>query len=463
MMLGLLTVSAFFMRLDNFKNSTKRSIDEVVYYRMAEQVLSEGLAGYHTIPYGNYLAAQGRPLPEYFFQPLFKHPPLFTLLTASSMKIFGANFISAGFVPIAMSVLMIPLIYFLGATIYDQRVGILAAVFLCIDPINIITSQKVWMDTTIAFFVLLAAFFFVLGVKRNNDWWFILSGLASGLAVNTKYTGIFITLIIAVYCLLYRRDLFARKQFQLSLLLPFILLIPWLYWNYLIYGITSILKHKEIQLVAMKITSYMPVMLSLAALVVLLVFILKRKKKIILSENNLNDASAQQRLAGTLSIIVPVLFFMFIVPKQFLHSLQWSYLPTHSWSQGIFSGEPPSFYFGRLLEFSPLYILSFVAVFLYHPDEKKETPFIRLSAMIILLFFIFWGNYQSRYILSCLPFLILLGAQWLENFYYRASGSKNVIARVGGRIITWMVLGFSIFKIGYINGMVSYPNDLCYF
>ena len=62
-LLGLLTVSAFFIRLYNFEHSKLRSIDEVVYYRMALQVLEQGPAGYHTIPYGQELAATGGPLP----------------------------------------------------------------------------------------------------------------------------------------------------------------------------------------------------------------------------------------------------------------------------------------------------------------------------------------------------------------------------------------------------------------
>ena len=114
LMLGLLTVSAFFIRLENFKNSELRSIDEIVYYRMAKQVLDEGLSGYHTIPFGEELAAQGRPLPEYFHQPLFKHPPVFTFLSVVSMKIFGPKLISAEYISLLLSVLMIPLIYLLG-------------------------------------------------------------------------------------------------------------------------------------------------------------------------------------------------------------------------------------------------------------------------------------------------------------------------------------------------------------
>jgi len=78
----------FTVRLDNFKNSRARTIDEVVYSRMGTQ-MSRNYFDYNTIPYGQELAGRGRPLPKYFFQPLFKHPPLFTLSLTAVMKLFG--------------------------------------------------------------------------------------------------------------------------------------------------------------------------------------------------------------------------------------------------------------------------------------------------------------------------------------------------------------------------------------
>ncbi|MBZ0166095.1 MAG: hypothetical protein K8I00_04750, partial [Candidatus Omnitrophica bacterium] len=75
--LALLMAWAFIIRQQSILHSQGRSIDEAVYYRMAVQVQS-GLENYHTIPYGRKLAATGRELPAYFFQPLYKHPPMFT-------------------------------------------------------------------------------------------------------------------------------------------------------------------------------------------------------------------------------------------------------------------------------------------------------------------------------------------------------------------------------------------------
>lgn len=463
LMLGLLTVSAFFIRLENFKNSELRSIDEIVYYRMAEQVLDKGPSGYHAIPFGEKLAADGRSLPDYFFQPLFKHPPVFTFLSVLSMKMFGPKLVSAEYVSLLLSVLMIPLIYLLGAQVYDRRVGLLSALFLWMDPISIICSQKVWMDSTIAFFTLLSALFFVYGLKRSNGWYFILSGMASGFAVNTKYTGILITLVIVLFCLIYRKDLFKSRKFQLSLALPFFMLIPWLCWNYKVYGIASILNHSELRTVYTRLFANLPMIAFMAALSVLFVFLLSKFKKDQPQNNQLLGSNNKNKLLGYCSFFVPIVLFALIIPDQLIHSLQFNYLPTYTWYQGLFSSEPPSFYFGRLIEFSPIYLFSFLAVFRFNPKENREMSLIRLCAISILLFFIFWGNYQSRYILSSLPFFIIFGAVFGIKIYEKSSKSSNIVYYWTGRIGLKLVLIFIILKNYYLNTFMSYANDMCYF
>jgi len=250
LMLGLLIVSAFFIRLENFKKSDLRTIDEIVYYRMAKQVLDEGLSGYHTIPYGEVLAASGRPLPDYFFQPLFKHPPLFTLMNSFSMRLFGEKLVSCGLVSILFGVLLIPLVYMLGSLLFDKNIGLLSAIFMCLDPVNIISSQKVWMDTTLAFWCVLSVTLFALAQIKKYDLAYLLSGIACGLAMLTKYSGALTWIIILLYAAAYNKKLFKDKYFIGSLFIPGIMLLPWLIWNFQVFGADFFLMQLNIHHVA---------------------------------------------------------------------------------------------------------------------------------------------------------------------------------------------------------------------
>ena len=147
--LGILIVSAFYTRLNSFlKNNYENcTIDEIIYYRLGMQ-LKNDLSDYNIIPYAQSLTPENKELPDYFFQPLFKHPPFFSLCIAFSMKIFGETWLAAEYVSLLFGVFMIPLVYLLGISIFGHRVAILATILLWLDPISIICTQKVWMDTT---------------------------------------------------------------------------------------------------------------------------------------------------------------------------------------------------------------------------------------------------------------------------------------------------------------------------
>lgn len=461
LMLGSLTISAFFIRLENFKNSPNRSIDEIVYYRMGKQILTEGLAGYNTIPYGREMAATGRPLPQYFFEPLFKHPPLFTFLITLSMKIFGPILVSAEYVSLLFGVLLIPSGYILGAVLFNRRVGLLSAFFLWLDPVTIMCSQKVWMETTIAFFTLLSAVFFAKGIKSNNDWFLILSGVSTGLAANTKYPALLITVALFCYVFLYhKQDLFLKRKFWLSIILPFLFLLPWMYWNHQVYGFKAIVHHEELIELYRIVSRHWHAIVLLGTILAIFLWI---GYKFRLRRHTAGIRVPLDTSTSLKTISVLVILALGVLLKDYLwRSLHLTSLPSVSWAQGTFANEPPFFYIGRLIEYSFFYVFAFIAVFIYRPSRDAEIALLRIPAVMILLFYIAWGNYQSRYILACIPFLIILGAQfWVEKFEMACSSKKRLIY-LGGAGLT-AILVYSILKTHIINLSLSYTNNMCYF
>jgi 4-amino-4-deoxy-L-arabinose transferase-like glycosyltransferase len=457
--LGTLSASAFFIRWENFKHSEKRSIDEFVYYTLGRQV-NDDIADYNTIPYANKLMAQGRPLPEYFTQPLFKHPPLFTWLIAFSMQLFGVNIASAGYVSLFLGVLMIPLIYCLGSLVAGPLVGMGAAIFLWLDPVNIICSQKVWMDTPIAFFTLLAAVLFISGIKSRNDVLIIFSGIVSGCAANTKYTGILITVAFALYAFLYRKDLYRSRAFLFSLILPALMLVPWILWNIGVYGshalgVQSIL-HVEIASKINLLKERWPLLLALILFTTAIILLLRK----IARDSQAHQLSPRYRSLIKIGFLT---FLVFLVSGQIRHSLQFGFIPSHSWMMGLFADQPPWFYIGRLIEYSLIYLFAFFALLFPRPRESKEMPFIRLTAGLILVFFIAWGNYQSRYILSAIPFLLILGVNVWKDLYERALQEETLSKRILWKILLYGMLIYTVFRTLNINMLMSYLNDFCYF
>ncbi len=455
LMLGSLTASAFFIRLENFKNSPNRSIDEIVYYRMGKQVLSAGLSGYNTIPYARELTAQGRELPSYFFAPIFKYPPVFTFFIALSMKLFGTSLLSAAYIPLLTGALMIPLVYLLGSLLFTPLIGLCAAILLWQDPVNIISSQKVWMDSAMGFWTLLAVTLFISGVKKNRDILLILAGLTCGLAVLTRYTGILIEAIFVLYALMCRKDLFKRKNFYFTLLLPFVFLLPWWLWNLKIFGMDIVglqLKmHPEI-LTRLKPEDYFVLMLFSVLILTL--------KRIYSKSFPVVGSFITWRSRFVLGAVI-----LGCISRNLLASIDFPSLPFTTWARGLFAyGNQPFFYFGRLLEYSLLYLFAYINLFFYKKSTHEDpAAILRLSCAVLFIFFILWRNYQSRYILPVTPFLLILANAQILTFYQKASKLAHPWLRRLAVTGLTAVIFYALSKTAYINAALSFTNDFCYY
>lgn len=461
LVLFLLTISAFLIRLQNFQNTETRSIDEILYYRMSKQLVQEGLTGYHTVPYGRELAATGRPLPPYFFQPLFKHPPLFSFLVALSIKWFGVSPTSAGYIPILLGVLMIPLTYWLGTLLFNRTIGLISACVLWLDPVSVMTSQKVWMDTTLGFFMLLALVLFVAGLKQRKDFYYILSGLACGFAALTKYTGIFASATIAVFAFIYRRELFKTKAFLISLGLPFLMLGPWFYWNYLVYGGRFLLLQKILhrnERLYVLLGGLLVVWLVLSGIFRIMGRI---KEKSILQTND--QPNAPERFSRRyINMVLGVLLALAVFP-QILYGLQFSHIPRTSWGDMIFKFEPPTFYIGQLLEYSLLYIFGFASIFIERDEKQQDMGILRIGTLMTILFFTAWRSFQCRYILFAVPLLIILAVELIMTITQKIDRIKPFLPRQTLKFALFLVVGYSLLKTFYIDLVLSFPNDMCYF
>ncbi len=459
--LSLLSLSAFFTRLENFKNSPARTIDEVVYYRMADQILNHGLQGYNSIPYAQELTAQGRALPKYFFQPIFKYPPLFSLMLALAMKVLGPTLVAAYSVILLTGILIIPLTFLLGTVLYNRFVGLLAASLIFMDPVSIICSQKVWMETTLAFFTLASLLLFILALKKKNDVFFILAGILAGLATLTKYPGILLIGAYTLYAGLHHKELFRNRSFIMGLFIPVIMLIPWAYWNWNIYGCKifevelgfhSSPAHQK-QLIARTIVAFLIILSGIFCWK-----ITKERKKItdivitFFSKN-------RQRWLNLLTILIG----LFLFKDYLLRALDVTSLPLVSWASGIFYYASPIFYLGRLLEFSLIYLFAYAFFFFPIKESYKEIAVLKTTLVVLLAFYIFWGNYQSRYILACVPLFLVLASRMIEVSLEKARTLPHPLGRMTCLFILVLFISYAIMKTYFINLNLSFPNNLCYF
>jgi len=351
----------------------------------------------------------------------------------------------------------------LGALVFDWRAGLLAAFLLWMDPVSIICSQKVWMGTTIAFFSLLSIYLFILGLRRSRDHYYLYSGIAGGLAASTKYSGILVSAAIFLFAVFYNRPLFRNKKFLLSLFMPFAVLSPWFFWNYKVYGynilrVQGSLHHGAAQFIYRLSNPGGLVLAGLFLFFLVFIYFLLRKIGSGEMPKEIPIMAPSLKVSGLIFMCLLISIF-----PQIVNAARPYYLPTHSWQSGFFHQELPVFYFGRLVEFSPFYLFSFAALLNLAHDKEFETAILRLSPTVILAFFIIWGNYQSRYILAALPFLIILASGVLVRLFDRTNAISQVVKRILVRAV--FLIGFFLIlqKICFININLSFPHDFCYF
>ncbi len=109
------------------------------------------------------------------------------------------------------------------------------AVLLNVIPIfNVGSVLIVYGDAQILFFALTILFLVYL-VRHQKDYYWYLIGISSGLALLSKYTAVFLYLIIFLFMLLSKayRKYFSRKEPYLSFFISVALFAQVIIWNYL--------------------------------------------------------------------------------------------------------------------------------------------------------------------------------------------------------------------------------------
>lgn len=118
------------------------------------------------------------------------HPPLYYLfLKIFAMffdySVFGIRLFSAIF-----GILCVWAVYLLAKELFNRSVALWSSFVVTISPFAIQYSQEARMYSMLVFFILIATYFFLKGLRLNKVMYFILWGFFMGLSMLTHYMGI---------------------------------------------------------------------------------------------------------------------------------------------------------------------------------------------------------------------------------------------------------------------------------
>ncbi len=135
-----------------------------------------------------------------FGRTMWYHPTLRNVVVYLSGVLFG-EYSAWGlrFGSLAMGTLEVPVLGYLSLALFRNRTAAyLAALFLCIDPLNITLSREAFQETTTSFFIVAGVLAAYNCIRKDNIYLGYVAGILFGLASASKWHGLFPWFLSAV-------------------------------------------------------------------------------------------------------------------------------------------------------------------------------------------------------------------------------------------------------------------------
>lgn len=130
------------------------------------------------------------------------HPPLFHILLHYWIVAFGRSELAVRAFPLVWGIAAIPLLYWVGSSIYDRRVGFIAASIGAFSPFFVWYSQEARMYSMMFVLALLATGALYHALRTGAFRWWSLFTLATAAGVMTQYFFLFLVAGQGAYFLL---------------------------------------------------------------------------------------------------------------------------------------------------------------------------------------------------------------------------------------------------------------------
>jgi len=161
------------------------------------------------------------------------HPPLVFAVQNIFMRVFGDSTFAERLPSAILGVASVYLIYLIGAILFSELAGLVAAAFLAVTLNHIYISRVGMQEAYVIFFMLLTSYLFLKAVRNDN--YLIWTGVALGFAFLTKYNAFILVPIFLAYLTLYKRDYFLNKKLWLVALIAFLIFSPVIVYNIMMY------------------------------------------------------------------------------------------------------------------------------------------------------------------------------------------------------------------------------------
>jgi len=164
------------------------------------------------------------------------HPPLAFLLQHLSFLFFGANTFAALLPHALADTAATFLLFFFVSKLWGRSEALLAAGLFAVSSFAIWSSRSGYLEGIEVLFIIVSfgslSLFLFYEDKPKYLWWW---GVATGLALLTKYTAAFLLPAAFLFLLLARPRVFKTGRFWFAVALILLLLLPVIIYNFQVY------------------------------------------------------------------------------------------------------------------------------------------------------------------------------------------------------------------------------------
>jgi 4-amino-4-deoxy-L-arabinose transferase-like glycosyltransferase len=156
-------------------------------------------------------------------------PPGYPLVLAGYWKVFPRGLESAEVFHAVLGALTVPLVYLLGAKLFDRRVGLSAAALFALFPNAIVWTPLVLSEHLFTFVFVAALWLLAVSGERDRAAWPLLVaiGFLTGVALLTRGQGVVLVPVMAVYWALRSGWRDAARSTALTLVVAVAVIAPW--------------------------------------------------------------------------------------------------------------------------------------------------------------------------------------------------------------------------------------------
>lgn len=166
------------------------------------------------------------------------YPPMYDLTTAVFFGVGGISVFTGRLVSVVFSLLSVYAVFEFARRIYGVKTALVASALLAVMPGYVWLSRMAMIETMLVFFFTVSAMFFFLWLREDKTLFLLLSGLALGLGVLTKYQAVVLAAVMLTSMVILGRGCLRKRLRKIPLLIivAVAVIVPWVLVSYQLYA-----------------------------------------------------------------------------------------------------------------------------------------------------------------------------------------------------------------------------------